>query len=239
MSERILYYGASGRGCIGTIDANNVLDDVEVLPEGAFAPDWTLITALSNNCILHYAGASGRACIGSIDAENVLQDVVTFPEAPVGPFSLGFREVATLRGDLVLFYADLNGHSYLVRIPDDNTPDTISVYNPGEFAPDWRQITWLGGNRFLFCGAGGRGVVCTLGSNNIFHDGPVFPEGPFAPDWKQITAFGDGRILYYGASGRGLIGTVDGDNDFDDWVALPEGTFAPDWIQITSLRVPG
>ncbi|MFG2726268.1 hypothetical protein, partial [Streptomyces canus] len=45
--DRILYYAKStGRGCIGSVDANNNLADVTVIPEGSFAKDWTQITFL-------------------------------------------------------------------------------------------------------------------------------------------------------------------------------------------------
>jgi hypothetical protein len=45
--QRILYYSASaGRGCIGTIDADNRLADLTVVPPGGFASDWTQITGL-------------------------------------------------------------------------------------------------------------------------------------------------------------------------------------------------
>ncbi|MDT9690497.1 hypothetical protein Q5762_19545, partial [Streptomyces sp. P9(2023)] len=81
MSDRILYYSAStGRGLIGTIDTNNVLKDVTVIPEGAFATDWTQITALSGDRILYYSASTGRGLIGTIDTNNVLKDVTVIPE---------------------------------------------------------------------------------------------------------------------------------------------------------------
>jgi hypothetical protein len=45
--DRILYYAKStGRGCIGSVNANNDLADVRVFPEGSFATDWSQITFL-------------------------------------------------------------------------------------------------------------------------------------------------------------------------------------------------
>ncbi|MEU4039054.1 hypothetical protein [Streptomyces collinus] len=38
------YAQATGRGCIGSVDANNDLADVTVIPNGGFATDWTQIT---------------------------------------------------------------------------------------------------------------------------------------------------------------------------------------------------
>ncbi|WP_157106606.1 hypothetical protein [Nocardia arthritidis] len=47
MSDRILFYGAStGRGVVDSIDADNNIQDVRVIPEGSFAQDWTQITGL-------------------------------------------------------------------------------------------------------------------------------------------------------------------------------------------------
>ncbi|MFI2343060.1 hypothetical protein, partial [Nocardia gamkensis] len=61
MSDRILFYGAStGRGVVDSIDDDNNIQDVRVIPEGGFAQDWTQITGLSGDRILYYSASTGR-----------------------------------------------------------------------------------------------------------------------------------------------------------------------------------
>ncbi|MFE9493782.1 hypothetical protein, partial [Streptomyces collinus] len=88
------YAGSTGRGCIGSVDADNGLADVRVFPAGSFATDWTQITALSGDRILYYAGSTGRGCIGSVDADNGLADVRVFP---AGSFATDWTQITFLR----------------------------------------------------------------------------------------------------------------------------------------------
>ncbi|MET9621739.1 hypothetical protein ABZZ37_13335, partial [Streptomyces sp. NPDC006464] len=79
-----------GRGLIGTIDSNNVLRDVTVIPDGSFAKDWTQITALSGDRILYYSASKGRGLIGTIDSNNVLRDVTVIPD---GSFAKDWTQI--------------------------------------------------------------------------------------------------------------------------------------------------
>ncbi|MFC7451438.1 hypothetical protein, partial [Rhodococcus daqingensis] len=91
---RILYYSAStGRGAIGSVDHDNNLSDVSVIPPGSFAQDWTQIAGLSGDRILYYSASTGRGAIGSVDHDNNLSDVSVIPP---GSFAQDWTQIAGL-----------------------------------------------------------------------------------------------------------------------------------------------
>jgi hypothetical protein len=142
MADRVLYYSAStGRGLIGSVDANNTLQDVTVIPDGSFAQDWTQITALSGDRILYYSASTGRGLIGSVDANNTLQDVTVIPD---GSFAQDWTQITALSSDRILYYSASTGRGLIGSIDANNTLQDVTVIPDGSFAQDWTQITSVG-----------------------------------------------------------------------------------------------
>ncbi|MEU0428950.1 hypothetical protein ABZ235_36300 [Streptomyces canus] len=238
MTDRILYYSAStARGCIGSIDANNVTKDLTVIPAGSFANDWTQITALSGNRILFYGASAGRGVVCSIDQNNAIGDVTVYP---AGSFANDWTQIISLSGNRILFYSASTGRGVVCSIDQNNVLKQVTVYPAGRFAKDWTQITALSGERILFYSAStGRGSVCSITANNVIAEVTAVPAGGFAKGWTQVAALSGDRIMYYKASdGSGAIGTVTPQNTFAYPRVIPAGGFATDWTEISFLRPP-
>ncbi|MGW5776455.1 hypothetical protein [Streptomyces sp. NPDC003863] len=235
MSDRILFYGAGGRGVVESIGVDNTLRDERVIPAGGFAPDWTHITALSGNRILFYGKSTGRGVVCSLKADHAIGDVTVYP---AGRFATDWTQVVALSGDRILFYAP-SGRISVCSIDTANTIKEVKAFPQGTFATDWTQITALSGDRiFFYSKSTGRGVVCSVDSNNIIRDVTVFPPGRFTTDWTQVAALQGGRILFYAPSGRIVICSVDADNAIKDVTVFPAGTYASDWTEIAFLQPP-
>ncbi|MFG2738766.1 hypothetical protein ACGFY0_01675 [Streptomyces chartreusis] len=236
MSDRILFYGASGRGVVESISVDNTLRDERVIPAGGFASDWTQITALSGNRVFFYGKSTGRGVVCSLKADHGIGDVKVFPQ---GSFATDWTQVTALSGDRILFYAP-SGRGVICSVDAANVIKDVKVFPQGSFATDWTQITALSGDRILFYGKStGRGVVCSVDSSNAIKDVTVFPAGSFATDWTQVTALQGGRVFFYAPSGRGVICSVDTDNKIKDGPVFPAGSFATDWREVAFLQPPG
>ncbi|MFC8144011.1 hypothetical protein ACFUKV_20110, partial [Streptomyces paradoxus] len=83
-----------GRGVVCSIDDDNHIADVTVIPPGSFAKDWTQITAVSGDRILFYGKSQGRGVVCSIDDDNHIADVTVIPP---GSFAKDWTEMSALR----------------------------------------------------------------------------------------------------------------------------------------------